>query len=193
MRLKAYSVRGYGIRVWLVLGALMMSVHSWAHSLPGSQLVLSHQKDQPLILTLQFPLEEAIMANPKLASLNDETVGEAISQKGAHALGEYLSQHVQLRQGKNALPMTMTKASVETGYNAHVGEFKQLNIDYELPLEREQALPLLLNYDAILHQIRSHKVDVYWQNPEGDKLRLAHFGYHLQDGKPKSYLLTAPQ
>lgn len=180
------------LRVLMAFLFLFMSVSSWGHSLPGSELVLSSTNKAPLSLEITFSQEDLLIAEPRLKRFGTLTSeGQVLNSDVQVALSQYFTQHLQLRQGQTPLPMTLVQAKLKTAYNHHVGQFTQWYLRYEVGVERRPILPLMLTYDAILHEIRSHKVSVYWQNPNGDKIKLVRFGYRLQDGKPKSYLLSA--
>ncbi|MGS0469176.1 hypothetical protein ACU8V3_20190 [Cobetia marina] len=64
-------------------------------------------------------------------------------------------------------------------------------------MEREAQKPepdsLLLKYDAVMHEVRNHRADVYWQTPDGDTRPLAGFGFFHSTHGVRLYLRKARQ
>lgn len=176
------------------LTALTCSVN--AHSLPGSELVFK-DRDPKAALSLSFPLEEFIIAAPELdfmerASNNDDLTSEEKSQ-----LNQYFSQHIQLKpvndQSKHAfLSPSLHSLTVTEAFNEHVGNYKRVKVQFSLDTGRLQRdlFPLALRYDAIMHEIRSHRVAVFFESAQSGKTKLTDFVYSEVNGNPTVHVLS---
>ncbi|TKD62067.1 hypothetical protein FBG13_11040 [Cobetia marina] len=48
---------------------------------------------------------------------------------------------------------------------------------WNVKTEKPEPDSLLLKYDAVMHEVRNHRADVYWQTPDGATRPLAGFGF----------------
>ncbi|MDI6003241.1 hypothetical protein [Cobetia marina] len=156
-------------------GGLIETAH--AHALPGSVLTFEQQPQHTLHLTLQFPREDLLIAAPELAALGEQTPGQPLPQPLVDQLGDYLSHHLALSEDGDTLPMTLTEAHLESTYQPQLGDYVLVITKWNVKTEKPEPDSLLLKYDAVMHEVRNHRADVYWQTPDGDTRPLAGFGF----------------
>ncbi len=170
-----------GVRWRPVLLALAVLVGSaggvLAHALPGSVLLLRQQKER-LRLTVQFPLEDLVIAAPELAVLEEVTPGDPLPQEMAARFGGYLLEHMELTGADGVLPLTLAGAVVQPAYHDHLGHFLLVVSEWDVT----GRAPTVLNYDAVMHEVRSHRAMVQWVAGDGGARPVAEFGYFGADG-----------
>lgn len=163
-----------------------------AHALPGSVLTFSY-KDESLRLVISFPLEDLMVASSEFATWEDALVNENLAPAQLAQIKGYLAQHVAITHAGKALPLVLTDAVLRYDQNADVGLYVRLVATMTSPLAQgEPVFPLVLTYDALMHEIRSHRADVYWQDSAGMAKYLANFGFGRVDGQPRPIELLAP-
>lgn len=173
------------------LFALFLQVSSaYAHSLPGSILDFSKKGTDLVKLTANFPLEELVIAAPELQELKHISQGKKISGASLDDLQDYIQKHIFLVDGNEKLLFKLNLAKLERAYNAHVGDYTLVVIELALPLpEQSSSLPLMLNYDIIMHEVRNHRAEVYWNDSANGRTKVVNFGYKVVNGNPKTYPL----
>jgi len=162
--------------------ALLFLVNSigaaYAHALPGTVLIFSREGPQ-LHVTIQFALEDLIIAFPEIASLEDAPSPGALPSAELAQLRAYFSDHIALQSNSVDLALSLTHARLRSAENDHVGEFTQLVANLTVAVSpSDQVPPLLLFYDAIMHEVRSHSATVYWKDSSGDLQALTEFRYN---------------
>ncbi|MBT0958893.1 hypothetical protein IV417_16000 [Alphaproteobacteria bacterium KMM 3653] len=154
-----------------------------AHSLPGSQLTLT-QRSESMQITLRLALDDLAHVLPEVAPLAEAPLGPVPQGYQAQMQG-YFAKHIAFSVGQTALPLTLTQALLQQASNDHVGAFKQLEITFTAPLEQGTDAPLALSYDAIMHEIRSHRAAIYQDSGETTPIGLVEFGYDFETGKAR--------
>ncbi|WP_424930206.1 hypothetical protein [Amaricoccus tamworthensis] len=152
-----------------------------AHALPGSVLLLRQQEDG-LRLTIRFPLEDLVIAAPELAVLEEVTPGDPLPQEMAERFGGYLLEHMELTGADGVLPLTLAGAMVQPAYHDHLGHFLLVVSEWNVAGGAGGNAHLVLNYDAVMHEVRSHRATVQWIARDGETRPVAEFGYHGADG-----------
>jgi hypothetical protein len=156
-------------------GGLIETAH--AHALPGSVLTFEQQPKDTLHLTLQFPREDLLIAAPELAALGEQTPGQPLPQPLVDQLGDYLSHHLALSEDGDSLPMTLNGAHLASTYQPQLGDYVLVITEWNVKTDKPEPDSLLLKYDAVMHEVRNHRADVYWQTPDGATRPLAGFGF----------------
>ncbi|WP_424933507.1 hypothetical protein [Amaricoccus macauensis] len=154
----------------------------WAHALPGSVLLLS-QQGSTLQLTIQFPAEDLIIAAPELEGLEEVAAGQPLPPELAVALSRYLEQHLSLTENGDPLAPTMTDARVRSTYHDHLGHFALVVSQWHMTVAGDRSTPLVLTYDAVMHEVRNHRATVQWIGQNGASRPVAEFGlFSATDG-----------
>ncbi|PJE35847.1 hypothetical protein CVM52_15075 [Pseudooceanicola lipolyticus] len=155
-----------------------------AHALPGSVLLL-RQQGATLQLTVQFPVEDLIIAAPELAALEKMAADQPLPQEFAAALTRYLGRHLSVTEDGVPLTLKMTDARLQAAYHDHLGHFALLVSQWQMTGVRRDATPLVLTYDAVMHEVRNHRATVQWIEQNGDLRPISEFGYFdAADGIP---------
>lgn len=175
-------------KLWVGFLLVFISHQGQTHSLPDTEIILKQTNDTQLSVLLRFALDDLLIAAHQLKPLAQLNAEQNVSQDIYPAMDNYLQQHWQMHQDQAPLETSLVSVSVVTGYNHHVGSFRQVEARYLATLVRPEALPLKLNYDAIIHEIRSHTVSVYWIGPHANQTLLARFGYHQIAERPQIIL-----
>ncbi|MGO2503767.1 MAG: hypothetical protein ACTH7C_11585 [Cobetia marina] len=156
-------------------GGLIETAH--AHALPGSVLTFEQQPQHTLHLTLQFPREDLLIAAPALAALGEQAPGQPLPQPLVDQLGDYLSHHLALSEDGDSLPLRLNGAHLASTYQPQLGDYVLVITEWNVKTDKAEPDSLLLKYDAVMHEVRNHRADVYWQTPDGDTRPLAGFGF----------------
>lgn len=161
-----------------------------AHSLPGSVLVFS-QADQNLDLSITLAVHDLEIAAPQFASFSDAPVPYDLPAGSIVLLAEYLGNHLLVQHEGTDLPLTISNASLGTAAHEDVGTYKTLVIALTSPVDSgSDIFPLTIRYDAVMHEVRNHRAQVYWAEPNKDQMRLAEFGFQPADGRQRSVTLA---
>jgi len=147
-----------------------------AHALPGSALLI-RQDESELKLTIQFPLEDAIIAEPELAVLEGMKADEPLSHRMEDRLVSYLHHHLSLTAGGASLPLTLYDARIQTAYHDHVGHFLQIVTQWRAASIEIEPNSLVLKYDAVMHEVRNHRATVRFLMQNRDARQIAEFGF----------------
>jgi hypothetical protein len=171
----------------LVLGGVISPLATMAHPLPGSTLTLVPEVGR-VELTLSIPVPELILAQPALAGLaalpNKTRVPTALQLN----LNAYLQEHIALTtEGHPASELQVTSASINDAQDEGVDHYDLLTVRMVAPTVTTQKLSL--TYDAVLHEVRNHRVDV-WLAPKGKAAVLVgKIRYDAAVGRAKPLLL----
>lgn len=182
---------------WLALNLFFvtLSFQAYGHSLPDSELTFSEAHGE-LHLELSFPLEDFTIALPALAHLMEVKTPALVTQQDAQQIQQYFTAHMRLEHKQQALTMSLKQAILQTDYHHDLGNYVTARLKFVAPLtapldEYDERL-LTLHYDAIMHEVRSHRANLYWQKKDKEKVRLTSFVYKKIDGKPATYLIARP-
>ncbi len=156
-------------------GGLIETAH--AHALPGSVLTFEQQPQHTLQLTLKFPREDLLIAAPELAALGEQAPGQPLPQPLVDQLSDYLSHHLALSEDGDSLPLRLNGAHLASTYQPQLGDYVLVVTQWNLSSEGDLPDSLLLKYDAVMHEVRNHRADVYWQTSDGETRPLAGFGF----------------
>ncbi|THH36127.1 hypothetical protein E4Z66_13820 [Aliishimia ponticola] len=149
-----------------------------AHGLPGSVLTLQ-QAENRLELVIELPLEDLIIAEQKLAPLAEAEPGAPLPSQQASAIAAYFADHLALGQDACPAALTLTEARLRAAQDHHRGRYMLVIARFAVaPADTAPLWPLELRYDAVMHEVRSHRAMVYWRASDGAAQGLADFGYH---------------
>ena len=161
-----------------------------AHALPGSVLLLQH-KGADLQLTIQFPLEDLIIAAPDLAALEDENPDDPLSQEMMDRLTSYLVRHLLVSEGGAPLPLILFDARLQSAYHDHLGHFMLVVSQWDVAMAGAEPASLMLKYDAVMHEVRNHRATVQWLAKDGEARQISEFGFfRAADGIPLDLLTS---
>lgn len=147
-----------------------------AHALPGSVISL-RQQGVELQLTIRFPVEDLIIAAPELAGLAEVVPGQPLPRRMTRDVTRYLGRHLALTQSGAPLGLTLAEAHVQPAYHEHIGNFASLVSQWSIQIPETQPGTLLLEYDAVMHEVRNHRATVQWLGQDGIARQIAEFGY----------------
>jgi hypothetical protein len=175
---------------WLVvlaLGCVTGPMATLAHPLPDSTLTLTPEAGR-LEMTLTIPVSELILAQPtlaELAELPDKAMLPTALQKN---LTTYLQQHMALTTDSHpAADVQVTSASVSDAKNENVDHYDLLTVKMVAPSIEIQKLSL--TYDAVLHEVRNHRLSVWLAQEGKDPLLIGKIRYDAALGRAKPLLL----
>ncbi len=161
-----------------------------AHALPKAVLTFT-QTDQQLQLTITLPVEDLVIAYPALEGLESAALEEGLSPQHLADLAAYFSDHLALHHGAAGLALTLESARILQDENEHVGTFRVLIMDWTGTLP-DAAGDLTLTYDAVMHEVRNHRAEVYWTGPDALPVGLVEFGYRSVNGAQQPVVLQRP-
>lgn len=147
-----------------------------AHALPGSVLLL-RQDGAELQLTIQFPLDDFIIAAPELAALKEVKADTPLSKEMADRLASYLGRHFSLTEGGAPLVLTLSHARIQTAYHDHLGHFMLIVSQWDATGIETEPSSLVLKYDAVMHEVRNHRATVRLLSQNSDARPIAEFGF----------------
>jgi hypothetical protein len=145
-----------------------------AHALPGS--LLQFQQKSGLQLTVQFPLQDLIIAAPELAALDMAKPNQPLPQDMAGLLARYLGDHLSLAQGETPLALTLTEAHLQPTDDDHLGHFILVVSQWDVANAAAKPASFTLKYDAVMHEVRNHRAIVQWLAQEGTAQFVTNFG-----------------
>jgi len=177
----------------VVVLALFMSIHTigaaHAHALPGTSLIFSQDGAQ-LKVTIQVSLDDLVIAFPDIASLEQAPDLGRVPPPEQMRLSRYFSDHFTLQSNATVLPIALSNAHLKMAEDGHGGDFVQVVADLTIDTQSaDQTLPLVLFYDAVVHEVRSHRVTVYWQTSPEDRRALVNFRYNAINNVPQPIVL----
>lgn len=147
-------------RLALCLGLAIYGTHSLAHALPGTSLTIRAEAEATH-LTLAMPLHELDLAMPDGTGLGADPATGPVPEAARERIAAYLASHLALATASgDDLDLRLVDARIARAWDDHVGAYDLLVIDLTAPAA---AFPLTLRYDAIMHEVRSHRAAVYLQ------------------------------
>ena len=153
-----------------------------AHALPGSVLLLQPQ-EAGLQLTIQFPLEDLLIAAPELAALEEATSEGPLRLETAELFNQYTQRHLSLTEDDTTLPLTLAEVRLQSTYHEHLGHFMLVISQWDVANVTSEPSSLVLNYDAVMHEVRNHRATVQWLAQDGALRQVAEFGLsRTEDG-----------
>ncbi len=161
-----------------------------AHALPKTVLTFK-QDDQQLRLTITLSVEDLVIAHSALAGLETTALDQGLSPQHLADLAAYFSDHLALHDGAAGLALTLESARILQDENEHVGTFRVLIMDWTGTLP-DAAGDLTLTYDAVMHEVRNHRAEVYWTDPDALPIGLVEFGYRRVNGAQQPVVLQFP-
>jgi hypothetical protein len=165
---------------------------AFAHALPGSVLIFS-ENDNQLSLIVTFSLDDLVIVEPEFERLANVAIDASLPEQELATLRRYIKPHIALSQTSKPLSLRVTNASIAEASNEHIGKFSQVKVNIVTNLnDPTSMLPITLNYDLLMHEIRSHRATVYWQSNNGELKGIVDFGYKLVGGNPQVYELMRP-
>jgi hypothetical protein len=176
------------LRLALCLGLALPGTQVLAHALPGTSLTIRADTER-LGLAITMPLHELDLAMPDASGLGpDPAIGpmrEAIKER----IAGYLTSHLALQTASGELlDVRLTDARIERAHDDHVGAYDLLVIDLTAPAA---VLPLTLRFDAIMHEVRSHRAAVYLQVPGSDPVGIGVMRIDPATGEAKTLTIPA--
>lgn len=142
-------------RVLMLVCALLSVQSTFAHPMPNSVVALSI-------------LESSIRGEAKMP------LAELESATGQHMPDEpffrdYFERHIQAVSGQDKWNTTIESIDLTTDKDPFVGKYREVIVRFTLiPPGIENWRKFTLNYDAIIHQVVTHKVIVFvtqdWRN-----------------------------
>lgn len=159
----------YLARLVLCLGLALSGTQGWAHALPGTSLTIRAEAEQ-VHLTITMPLHELDLAMPDATGLGPNPAIGPVDAEAKKRIGNYLAAHLALVSASGErLDVRLFEARIERAQDDHVGAYDLLVIDLSGPAA---AFPLTLHYDAIMHEVRSHRAAIYLQAPSVDPVEI---------------------
>ncbi|MBZ2160514.1 hypothetical protein [Alteromonas stellipolaris] len=192
----AISIRGAYPLLFAIFIMASSIGSAFAHALPGSVLVFSENEDQ-LHVTITFSLDDLVIVEPEFERLADAEIGTSLTEEELTALRRYIEPHIALSQTSNPLPIEFINATIAEASNEHVGKFSQVKLQMVAnTIKPTDTLPITLTYDALMHEIRSHRATVYWKSDDENDIEpltgVVDFGYKVVDGNPQAHELALP-
>jgi hypothetical protein len=161
-----------------------------AHSLPAAVLVFS-QAEKNLDLSITLAVHDLEIAAPQFVSFSDAPAPYDLPTESLALLAEYLGSHLMVQHEGTGLQFTISNASLGTASHEDVGTYQILTIALTSLLDSDAGIfPLTIRYDAVMHEVRNHRAQVYWTKPNQDHVRLTEFGFQPTDGTQKSVTLA---
>jgi hypothetical protein len=147
-----------------------------AHALPGSVLLL-RQDGAELQITIQFPLEDLVIAAPELAALEEAKADAPLPKEMTERLASYLGRHFSLTEGGTPLPLTLSDARIQPAYHDHLGHFMLVVSQWDAASTGTDPGSFVLKYDAVMHEVRNHRATVRLLSQNSDARPIAEFGF----------------
>ena len=145
-----------------------------AHPLPGTTVTVSADADS-VDLMVSMPLHELELAMPGGTGLGPSPPEGPLPPDVQAALSAYLADHLDLAPAEGAsLSPEVTEASIASATDDHVGRYDLVMLHLVAPIIPDQAVfPLTLSFDAVLHEVRSHRATVLLQPSGQDPAAIA--------------------
>lgn len=164
----------------LCLGLALCGTQALAHALPGTSLTIWAEAEATH-LTISMPLHELDLAMPDGTGLGADPTTGPVPEGARERIAAYLASHLALATASgDDLDLGLVDARIERAQDDHVGDYDLLVIDLAAPAA---AFPLTLRYDAILHEVRSHRAAVYLQVPGAETIGIGVIRVDLANGK----------
>lgn len=177
-----------GWAIWLALLLFTWAQTASAHGLPASEIVFG-TAEQGISLTITLPVEDLVIAAPTLAALEDLPPESTLAATDLEALGTYFEKHLTLAADNQRLSLAVEMARTSQAVDHHIGEYALLHV-------RFAALPdvpqITVTYDAIMHEVRSHRARIAWETAEGEEHTITDFGFRPLDGVQTTLQIARP-
>ncbi|MGL4404297.1 MAG: hypothetical protein ACRCT6_00930 [Notoacmeibacter sp.] len=136
--------------------------YAFAHPLPES-IVTIVPRDTKVEVKLSIPVKELILAEPKLRGLAHVEGHGPLSHDLLEVLSAYLNQHIAIVPAdQSVLELKVRSAAVLVTKTEHVDRFQLLIAELEASMASDQEpFPATFTYDAVLHEVRSHRATVW--------------------------------
>lgn len=172
--------------------AFFAAGHLMAHALPGSVVTLSRNLDA-LSVAIAVNVEDLVIAEPALAPLETMESGPVTAANVTKVLVAYFKDHMHLTHAGAPVSLTLVDAKLGMGENDHVGQFALLTLTFSGETDQlAPDFPLVLRYDAVMHEVRTHRASVVWSKANQIPITLTEFGFRNLGGQPSPILLNAP-
>ena len=150
----------------LVLGLaqVVCVVSASAHPLPSSIVTYSVDADS-IDLTVTIPLHELALALPAVRVLGKAPAEGPVAANLTPQLATYFDDHVALLAvDQSRLALGMASAKITGATHEDIGPYSLLVVDLSAPLlPGQNAFPPTLTYDAVMHEVRNHRAEVFLQ------------------------------
>lgn len=148
--------------------AILAALPATAHPLPGSTVTYRVDAGN-LDVTLTIPLHELALAQPAVKALAETPAEVALSGDLLPQLADYFAGHMAvIAADKSALVLGMTAARIDGAAHEDIGHYEVLVVDLSAPIKpAQQVFPATLTYDAVMHEVRNHRAEVFSQNLGG--------------------------
>lgn len=127
-------------------------------------------------LTIQFPLEDLLIAAPELAALEEAKREGQPRPETAELFNRYIQRHLSLTEDDTTLPLTLADVRLQSTYHEHLGHFMLVVSQWNVANVTSESASLVLNYDVVMHEVRNHRATVQWLAQEGTLRQVAEFG-----------------
>lgn len=160
----------------------------FAHALPGTTLIFSRSANQ-LNLSIAVPVEELVIAENTLAAVSEFSPNAFLPVALRSQIESYFINHISLQKNGLKLALDFSTITIDTASHEDVGTYNLLKLKLTSELPNGEIWPLILRYDAIMHEVRTHRASVYWsddtQNPQ-QLSELLKFGFNRVNGQQKA-------
>jgi len=181
--------RAFSFALMLVLGTTNSLL---SHALPGTIVTLV-QNENELSIAIEVNLEDLIIAEPALEPLETMANGALKPQELTEALAHYFNSHMKLSHEGANIFLALKKAHLGTKHDDHVGQYALLTLKFLGELEGNAPVKAMtLKYDAVLHEVRSHRAFVFWADASAGNRLLAQIRFRTADSQPAPIVLNIP-
>lgn len=149
---------------WAFGLAIVLAHPAATHPLPASTIRYSVNTDR-IDLTVTIPLHELALALPAVTAMGKTPAEGPVAENLTPQLTAYFNDHAALvAVDHSRLALGMTSAKIAGATHEDIGAYALLVVDLSAPLPPGQnAFPLTLTYDAVMHEVRNHRAEVYLQ------------------------------
>jgi hypothetical protein len=145
--------------------AILAALPATAHPLPST--IVTYRVDaNSLDVTLTIPLHELALALPAVKALGETPAEAAVTGDLLPQLADYFAGHMALvAADHSALVLGMTDARIGGAEHEDIGHYALLVVDLSAPIKpSQQVFPTTLTYDAVMHEVRNHRAEVFSQS-----------------------------
>jgi len=142
----------------LLLGLVLWGQALLAHGLPGTSLTFQPAGDR-VDLRITVPLEELNLVFDKLGDVAFDQDLPTLSESEVQRISNYLMNHLVVADlQEDIVQFSVLSARIERAFDDHFGEYRLLVVQLS---SSEAVFPLILRYDAIMHEVRNHRATVF--------------------------------
>lgn len=159
-----------------------------AHPLPETRITISTGGGD-LVLTVAVPVPELNLAMQD--GLGDAPPSGPVPPAQLAKLSAYFGAHLGVSMADvGALNMRLRGASIIDAASTETGHFDLVTMDFAAPLPMDIGIfPMTLRYDAVMHQVRNHRADVFWARQDQPTLQLGQIKFDQKLGKTVPLIL----